>query len=183
MNGWDRYGIEISLKYAQKAKENYGNNIHIGDLEDAVFQKGYFDVITLQDVLDHMIDPIVALNRCHQLLKPNGLLVIKVHNISCLFAKLTRSHFYAIIPPYHLSYFNKKSLREALIRTDFSLLFFKFIAHKLFIKTVFLRLARGKQSGIFYKLHAWLDHLPLGNISFKKNLHDIITVFAEKKSH
>jgi SAM-dependent methyltransferase len=183
MEGWDRYGIEISLKDGQKAKENYGNNIHIGDLEDAMFQKGYFDVITLQDVLDHMIDPIVALNQCHQLLKPNGLLIIKVHNISCLFAKLTRSHFYAIIPPRHLSYFNKKSLREALIRSDFSLLFFKFIGHKLFIKTVFLRLARGKQSGIFYKLHAWLDHLPIGNISFNKNLHDIITVFAEKKSH
>jgi 2-polyprenyl-3-methyl-5-hydroxy-6-metoxy-1,4-benzoquinol methylase len=183
MYGWNRYGIEFDSEIALKAEEKYGKNIHIGTLEDVVFQKGYFDVITLQDVLDHMIDPIVALNRCHQLLKPNGLIIVKVHNISCLYAKLTRSKFYAIIPPFHLSFFNKKSLYEALIRADFSPLFFKFIAHKIFIKTVFFRLAGTKRSGIFYKLYTWLEHLPLGNISFKKNLHDVITVFAVKKSH
>ncbi|MDO9592317.1 MAG: class I SAM-dependent methyltransferase [Erysipelotrichaceae bacterium] len=61
MQGWERYGIEPMFFQAGKAKEKYGDNIHIGTLEDCKYPARYFDVITLQDSLDHMLNPLEAI--------------------------------------------------------------------------------------------------------------------------
>ncbi len=181
MEGWDRYGIELPNTYAETAKAKYGDNIHIGTLEDYECRDPFFDIITMQDVLDHLIDPLLALKKCHSLLKPSGLIVIKVHNLSCLLARITGAGFYALIPPFHLSYFNRTSLQEALSKTGFEIIYHKYIAHILFLKTIPYRLARGRKSGFFHSLHRLLSRSSIGNIKIKKNLHDIITVVAKKQ--
>lgn len=184
MEGWERYGIELSSPYAELAKTKYGSNIHIGTLEDYKCPDCQFDIITLQDVLDHMINPLQALKRCNSILKPNGLIVIKVHNNSCLFAKLSGARFYAIIPPYHLTYFNKRSLVEALSRAGFKVLYHKYIAHMLFLKTIPYNLSRRfsmrKETGFFSSLFKLLETSSIGKIKIRKNLYDIITVIAKK---
>lgn len=180
MEGWQRYGIELSRPDAEKVKTKYGDNIHSGTLEDYKCPDSYFDVITLQDVLDHMLDPVGALKKCNLLLKSGGLIVIKVHNISCLFAKLWGPRFYAIVPPVHLTYFNKVSLQEALSRSGFDFLSHKYIGHILFLKTIPYRFSRGRQEGLSYWLYKVLNGSSVGNIRIRKNLHDIITVIARK---
>ncbi len=181
MQGWECYGIERVSLYAQKAKAKYGNHIHLGTLEDYECAPGYFDVITLQDVLDHMPDPVHALNKCRALLKPNGLIVIKVHDVSCLFARLLGPKFYAFIPPQHLIYFNKKNLIEMLNISGFKVEKSMYLAQSLYLKTIPYRLSQNTKNSFSYRIFQWLDHCALGNIKIKKNLHDIITVFARKK--
>lgn len=180
MDRWERYGIEIPSMWAEMAREKYGDNIHIGTLEDSPYPSTYFDVITLQDVLDHLPDPLESLQRCRLLLKPGGLLLIKVHNIECLYARLSGRNFYAIIPPSHLFYYSDSTLRLLLEKTGFLHMASKFIGHTLFIKTVPYRLSRSNQSSFFYKLYQFLDKTSLGNFRFHKNLHDIITVIGVK---
>ena len=51
----------------------------------------------------------------------SGLIIIKVHNISCLYARLSGPKFSALLPPFHMSYFNKKSLRVALSKTGYTM--------------------------------------------------------------
>ena len=182
MQGWDRHGIEFSGAFAEKAIEKHGDKIHTGTLDDYRQSSSFFDVITLQDVLDHMLCPPDALEKCHALLKPGGLIVIKVHNISCLYAKLTGKYFHAIVPPYHISYFNKKSLSTVLTKGGFEVLDSRFIAHVLFLKTIPYRLARGDSQGLFFRLYKMLNRSSVGNIRIKKNLHDIVTVIARKVS-
>jgi len=181
MEGWDCYGIEFAGNYADKAIAKYGKAIHCGTLEDYPGPDNYFDVITLQDVFDHVRDPLATLRVCHRLLKPNGLIIIKVHNISCLYAYLTGSRYHCLIPPMHLSYFNKRSLREALGRTGFRTLYHRFIGHRLSLKTVAYRLSTsGRKPGFFYEVYKLLDRSRLGNIAVPKNFRDIITIVAEK---
>jgi hypothetical protein len=48
------------------------------------------------------------------------------------------------------------------------------------MKTVFLRLSRGRQRSPFYRAYRALDDTALGEIKVRKNLHDIITVLAVK---
>jgi hypothetical protein len=62
------------------------------------------------------------------MLKP-GMIVIKVHNISCSYAKLTGSGFYATIPPPHLFYYNRQSLSLALSKAGFQVVDSRFIGH------------------------------------------------------
>lgn len=181
MHGWERYGIERVSLYAEKAKVKYGDNIHLGTLEDYEGALGYFDVITLQDVLDHMPDPLQALNKCYALLKPGGLIVVKVHDVSCLFARLLGQKFYAFIPPQHLIYFNKKNLIKMLNISGFKVEKSMYLAQALYLKTIPYRFSQNTKEAFSYRIFQWLDHCALGNIRIKKNLHDIITVFARKK--
>jgi 2-polyprenyl-3-methyl-5-hydroxy-6-metoxy-1,4-benzoquinol methylase len=180
MPGWERYGIEPMVSQAKIAKERYQDDIHIGTLEDCKYPIGYFDLITLQDSLDHMPDPLAAIDKCYSLLKPQGLLVVKVHDFSCLFAKIMRSKFYAFIPPYHLVYFNRKNLFETLARGKFKVEQYKYITQRLFLKTILFRSSQNNENSIYYYLYNLINHTPFKDIKIKKNLHDIITVFASK---
>jgi 2-polyprenyl-3-methyl-5-hydroxy-6-metoxy-1,4-benzoquinol methylase len=181
MQGWECYGVELEAEVAAKARKKYGDNIKESPLEETDLPHGFFDVISLQDVFDHMPDPLSSLKICYDLLKPGGLIVIKVHNISCLYAKITGSKFYAILPPTHLSYFDQNTLGLALEKSNFSVLSNHFIAHIMFIKTIFHRLSDGKSQGLFYHLYRLTENSLLGRIRIRKNLHDIITVLAVKK--
>lgn len=182
MPGWERYGIEPVVFQAEKAKEKYGDNIHIGTLDDCQYPDGFFDVITLQDSLDHMPNPLVAIEKCHTFLNPKGLLVIKVHDFSCLSAKIMKSKFYAFIPPFHLVYFNRSNLFKMLALGRFKVEQYKYITQLLFIKTALFRLSQNNKKSIFYYFYRMLNYTSFKNIKIKKNLHDIITVFARKSN-
>lgn len=182
MQGWECYGCELSPSDAASARARFGDHIFTGAIEDYPGQDGFFDVITMQDVLDHCPNPLAVLAKCHRMLRPGGLLVIKVHNIDCLYARLTGPRFYAILPPGHLFYYNARTLRLATDKAGFSLVESVFIAHLLRLSTVFLRLARANQRSIFYRIYRALANHPLGRIKFRKNLHDIITVFAVRRA-
>lgn len=181
MEGFECYGIERSASHGKIAKDKHGDNIFIGAFEDYKAPGFLFDCITLQDVLDHLADPLEALKNCNKLLKPDGILVIKVHDMSCLYAKIMGKNFYAFVPPFHLFYFNRASLTMALKEASFDLVFSKHMGHSMFLSTVFYRLSRGNQRSIFFKLYKLLEGTWLGHKKIYKNLHDIITVFAVKK--
>jgi 2-polyprenyl-3-methyl-5-hydroxy-6-metoxy-1,4-benzoquinol methylase len=181
MAGWDCYGCELSPRDFEIAKKKHGDNILSCDFDDYPEGPELFDVITMQDVFDHLPDPISALEKSARLLRSGGLLVIKVHNISCLYAKLTGPGFYALIPPSHLFYYNKQSLSNIIQRLPFQVVQTKYIGHMLKLKTVFLRLSRGDTNSFAHRLFRWMNRANVGEMKIYKNLHDIITVFAVKQ--
>jgi len=183
MEGWQRHGIEISEKFGKTARKKIGDTVYIGSFENYPVKKNYFDVIALQDVLDHFINPGKDLEKCYQMLKPGGLLIIKVHNISCLYAKIQGANFYAIVPPTHLFYFNEKSLKYILNRTGFKFFKSRFVGHILQLRTIFYRLSREGRNPFYFKLSKLLQNSMLGRIKLYKNLHDIITVLATKDAN
>jgi 2-polyprenyl-3-methyl-5-hydroxy-6-metoxy-1,4-benzoquinol methylase len=180
MKGWECHGNEIIGADAEFARQRHGDKIVTGRFEDYPLREGYFDVITLQDVFDHFPNPVSVLAKCNRMLRPGGGIVIKVHNISCLYAKLSGKTFYAVVPPSHLFYYDETTLSRILTKTGFQMVDSRFIAHLLKIRTVFLRLSRGDRESVFYRAFQGLAGSALGNIKLRKNLHDIITVFAVK---
>lgn len=180
MEGWERHGNEIIAADAEFARRRHGANIVTGRFEDYPLRENYFDVITLQDVFDHFPDPIAVLEKCHRMLRPGGGIVIKVHNISCMYAKLTGKRWYAIVPPSHLFYYDKATLERILVKTGFEMTDSRFIAHILKLRTVFLRLSRGDRSSLLYRISTGLSESAIGGVKIRKNLHDIITVFGVK---
>jgi len=182
MKGWECYGCEIAPADAAVARQRFGDRIFTGTLEDYPGADGFFDAITLQDVFDHCPAPLAVLEKCHRMLKDGGLLVIKVHNISCLYARIAGAGFYAIMPPSHLFYYDRRTLELAAAKSGFEVVEARFIAHLLRVSTVFLRLSRGNPKSPFYRIYSALEGRWLGRIKLRKNLHDIITVFAVKRS-
>ena len=103
IRGFDAYGFELVS----------GGDFN-GKLED-INQK--FDAIRLGDVLEHTADPLKMIEDCYNLLNKNGMLVISLPNMNCLFVKILKflkikpSYF---IPPYHLFYFTDYGLVDML---------------------------------------------------------------------
>lgn len=80
---WDAYGCEISPAAVRHARENLGlQNVICSPLQDADLPRASFDVITMWDVLDHILRPDPLLSHCNALLKNDGMLFIRTPNVA-----------------------------------------------------------------------------------------------------
>jgi 2-polyprenyl-3-methyl-5-hydroxy-6-metoxy-1,4-benzoquinol methylase len=177
-SNWNVYGIELEETTGKIAQSKH-KNIFIGDMKDANFGQNFFDCITINDALDHSNNPNFVIEHCYSLLKSNGIIVIKVHNINCLLAKLTGKKFYAICPPAHLTYFNLKTLCLLLEKNNFKFNGYFYNAQKLRLDTMFLRASM--TFPWLKSIEKILNRTIFGAIPFYKNFHDIITVIGVKK--
>lgn len=112
--GWDVYGVEISEYSSEEARKRIGNNkVITGDFLDSTFPKGHFDVITMIDIIEHVYNTGDLLKKCHDLLKPDGLLVIVTPNIGGLLHKCLR-RYWPHFNNAHVTYFSPKSVHAIL---------------------------------------------------------------------
>lgn len=115
--GYDVYGVELSPETAQFARSHFRLPVHTGSYEYAGFEKGSFDVITLFDVIEHMVDPFMELKRVREYLKPGGLLLQSTPNIDGLFPRLSYplagllDYWPHPEPPHHLFQFSARTIR------------------------------------------------------------------------
>lgn len=77
---WDIEGIEPSPTNAALARKKFDLHITNDYLHDDSFDADSFDVVTLVDVFEHITDPRDLLGRVYRILKPGGILFIKVPN-------------------------------------------------------------------------------------------------------
>ena len=73
-------GTEISESAVRIAEQRYGLRILSGQVEDVKLPDASCDNVTLFHVLEHVPDPAKLVGKCHQLLRPGGVLAIAVPN-------------------------------------------------------------------------------------------------------
>lgn len=94
--GWDAWGVEINSILADGVRKKYGVNVFRGSIERAGFPDNNFDVVTLFNVFDYLIDPMRTLREASRLLRPGGGIFLRLPNatfhIKCrrVFASLYR---------------------------------------------------------------------------------------------
>lgn len=74
------YGTELSESGVRLAKQRYGLDLALGEIEALPFPEASFDNITLFHVLEHVPDAAATLQRCERLLRPGGVLLACVPN-------------------------------------------------------------------------------------------------------
>ena len=77
--GWNGKGIEISDYGYNKAK-NEGIDVYKKELRKLNIKSEQFECITLWDVVEHYIDPMLELKEIYRVLKKNGKLYISTPN-------------------------------------------------------------------------------------------------------
>jgi 2-polyprenyl-3-methyl-5-hydroxy-6-metoxy-1,4-benzoquinol methylase len=82
------------------------------ELKKARFKKGFFDVITLNHVLEHIDNPSETLKEIHRILKPDGTLIIATPNIGSWTAKIFGKHWVQLDTPRHLFLYSEKTLKK-----------------------------------------------------------------------
>jgi 2-polyprenyl-3-methyl-5-hydroxy-6-metoxy-1,4-benzoquinol methylase len=75
--GYEATGTEISAEAAQLAQETFGVRVLPGTVESQTFGAASFDVIVLNDVIEHLPDPLATLRHCGKLLSQDGFFVVQ----------------------------------------------------------------------------------------------------------
>lgn len=101
--GFQAQGIEPNEGYSAFARDAYGIEVSTSHLDD--LEQGPYSVITMFHVLEHMPSPQKVFRRLHELLAPQGLLVIEVPNIEQADASPANIFFKA-----HLYYYSASTL-------------------------------------------------------------------------
>jgi SAM-dependent methyltransferase len=84
------------------ARQRFGLRVHQGTLEDAHLWPHTFDVVTMWDVLEHLYQPVQTLRHVRRLLRPDGILVVRVPNLDAWDARLFGRYWAGLDQPRHL---------------------------------------------------------------------------------
>ena len=124
--GWEVLGLDFSSFSLEKFHPALRERLRTGDLyeevQNLVATDQQFDVLWLDNVLEHVLEPADLLRQCRALIKPDGVLVVDVPNdFSALQQHLLDSgqidRPFWIVLPDHLSYFNPTGLRNLAAAT------------------------------------------------------------------
>jgi 2-polyprenyl-3-methyl-5-hydroxy-6-metoxy-1,4-benzoquinol methylase len=117
--GWNVFGIEPSkwaVNYARTQKNL--KNIFFGTIKNSELDRK-FDVITMWDVIEHLVNPLQELKVIRNHLKPNGILAISTPNFSSFLWRIFGEKWW-FIEKMHLFYFDRKSIRKLLDKAGFN---------------------------------------------------------------
>jgi 2-polyprenyl-3-methyl-5-hydroxy-6-metoxy-1,4-benzoquinol methylase len=75
--GYDASGTEMSPAIVEFAKSTFAIPMATGRIEELDFPAASLDVIVLNDVIEHLPDPVATLGHCATLLRPDGFFIIQ----------------------------------------------------------------------------------------------------------
>lgn len=117
--GWEVHGVELSSFGPLFARTHFGLDIIEGRLEEAAYEDSMFDVVVLQDTIEHVPDPRSLLVEIRRILRTGGALVISTPNYDGMGRRVFGTSWGMISPYEHLALFTVESLTSALKKTGF----------------------------------------------------------------
>jgi 2-polyprenyl-3-methyl-5-hydroxy-6-metoxy-1,4-benzoquinol methylase len=123
--GFAVHGVEPSRQAAAHARDVFGLPVSEGFLDDALASTlPRFGAVHASEVLEHLPDPAGMLRRIHDLLVPDGLVLLSLPNEGNPLQEAARQTLdlppWWVAPPHHLNYFTVDSITALLWRTGFS---------------------------------------------------------------
>jgi SAM-dependent methyltransferase len=118
--GCDAHGVEADANI-RRVGERYGLQVRHGLFDPKDYQAASFDVVTLDQVIEHLTDPVQVLRGIHQVLKPEGQLIVSTPNADGWGARLFGKRWIHWHAPYHLQFFSSTSMARAAAAAGFLL--------------------------------------------------------------
>lgn len=116
--GWTVTGTDVDARAVRQAKAK-GLEVHLGSLEVQQLPDDFFDVITINHVIEHVNEPLRLLEECRRILKPSGLLLVFTPNSESLGHRLYKRNWLGLEVPRHIYLYNRHSILTLMTRTGF----------------------------------------------------------------
>jgi SAM-dependent methyltransferase len=117
--GWEVYATEVNHYSADILRKRYGaDRVFEGELTNCTFPKKFFDVITMTDVIEHVLDVRATLQTAANLLRPGGVLCLTTPRIDTLSRVLMGSHWLHF-KQEHIQYFSRRGIEHLLREAGF----------------------------------------------------------------
>lgn len=135
-------GVEFS---DASGRVKFRGNLYIGRIEDIEIESDQFGAVCLLNVVEHLVDPLSTIKKINNILKKDGLLILRHPNSDMFFNVFYKSlvelpkYLYHRIRMFlgektkftilgfinqHLFYFNYKTISKILIDSDFEIVFY-----------------------------------------------------------
>ncbi|MBN1356722.1 class I SAM-dependent methyltransferase [bacterium] len=176
--GFEVSGCELSDFAASFARETYSLPVVTSDILQCP-DSGPHDIVTLWDVLEHLVDPRAALERLSARLKHGGLLVLSTGDRDAFMARLMGKYWPIVNPRQHLYYFNGKSMDVLLEKCG--LIRIETVYPTRFFNCRYLAMKAGENIPGTARIGALMQRLIPAGFRIPVNFRDIMTVFARKQ--
>lgn len=179
-HGWDAWGVEPSHWAATQAQQA-GLQVVEGTLATAGFDDGFFDVITMWDVIEHVEQPSAEVREAYRLLKPGGVLAVHTMDLDSLFARLMGRRWPWLME-MHVYYFTRRTLAMLLGQAGFHVL--EVHPQGRYQRLGYLATRIAAFSKPLGRGWGWLfKRLGLSERAIPINLGDLVTMYARKPGH
>lgn len=178
-DGWNVLGMEIS-DYAADIGRRKGLDIETGNFENSDYPAESFDAVTFLDILEHFINPGLAIEQAAKILKSGGSLIINTPDSASFLAKTFGKNWHLIAPPTHLNYFNLKNLKIILERNALEIIFVGNITKRFSLRAIFKALAYWQKFFAWRMIFGYLQEKHLGKIGIPLKTGDNMFVIAKK---
>jgi 2-polyprenyl-3-methyl-5-hydroxy-6-metoxy-1,4-benzoquinol methylase/ribosomal protein S27E len=110
--GYNVNGCDVSASARRRAKELFGIDIIQNKFDSSTVADNSLDVIAAFELIEHLERPLEFLKTVYSKLKPGGYLFLSTPNVETKWP-FTWKHNKAVLPPFHLTIWTKKSIRLA----------------------------------------------------------------------
>jgi len=118
-DGWQVQGVELARSGVEFARSRLGLDVIQGQMTEVELPDERYDVVTLQETIEHLLDPLADLREVHRVLRPGGVVSLTTPNFNSLAYKLIGREWSVLSPGEHLFYFIPQTLRAMLERAGF----------------------------------------------------------------
>ncbi len=145
--GVECWGVEADPNVKAIA-DRYGLTVHIGNIYDVPFPDVKFDLIVLNQVIEHVPDPKAMLTAVKSRLAPGGRVALAFPNNGSFHRKMWKERWINWHIPYHQTHFNKASFSRIAADTGYNVQSVRTITPNLW-SVLQLRVAREqKKEGV-----------------------------------
>lgn len=136
-NGFDQiYGIDPVVAYIEKASTKV-NAVRVGSAESIPFDDNYFDVLVMDQVLEHLLEPRKAFKEAKRVLRKDGYLFIGVPDATH-YRETYFFDFYWFLMKEHIQHFDITHLKFLAESEGFELIEFFYNKTPMMSETMIL---------------------------------------------
>lgn len=173
--GCDVYGVEAD-ENIRRIAEKFVYNVHVGLFDPSVYELEYFDYVTMDQVIEHVTDPLQTLRDIGTVLKPGGYAILGTPNANGWGARLFGARWVSWHVPYHLQFFSRKSIELAAEQTGYELVKVRTVTSSEYLHLQWNHMAFRPNPG--RKSRFWV---PQPNTKFQKVIFKILGLVHRTK--
>jgi 2-polyprenyl-3-methyl-5-hydroxy-6-metoxy-1,4-benzoquinol methylase len=177
--GWAVCGVDVSEAMTRSARARL-LPVRTSSFLDVELGDEAFDVVTMWDYIEHVLDPRAEIRHAARVLRPSGIFALSTGDAGSAIARISGKRWHLLTPRHHNFFFTRGTLMRYLEEQGFQLLTMKkpsstysvaYLAHKS--QTV-------AGNRVPKQLLTIAERSPLGRLKIPLNLFDIMTLVARK---